>query len=448
MKILYLSAKGDSFPLGCEMMKEGHEVKFYTKSPKDKDAGTGFVPLVDNYVDHLKWADLVITDDTIWGKINDSIRKMGIPVIGGTPVTDKLEEDRQAGQEMFKALDMQTLDSKDFTDMDEAIAYIEENPRKFVVKVSGKAQDDKTLTYVGQMEDGSDVPKVLEHYRSKMGSGIASVQVQDVAEGVEVALGGWFNGSEFLDPLLLNFEHKKLMPCRYEQAGIGPATGEMGTIGCWKDKGFELYEETLAKFIPVLKKEGYHGYFDINCIVHPYIGLEPNTPFHIHPLEMTNRFGWPTILMQMEAMKIQDLGELFLGIANGTATDYKVDGYYCACVVIGCPPLPYISKEIADKMSNGLPIMFKDGDCEGVYPGDAILKGEDWICQGEKGYPCVATGCGDTIQDAQAKAYARVRNIIIPNAMYREDVGDLIPGKLMQIQRLLEHNKIMAETIS
>lgn len=440
MKILFLSAKGDSFPLGCEMKKQGHEVKFHTKSEDDRDAGTGFVDLVEDYKPHVDWADLIITDDTIWGKVNEDLRKKGKIVIGGTRITDELEEDRQAGQDMFEALGMEILESKDFTDLEKALSYLEENPHKVVVKVSGKAQDDKTLTYVGQMEDGSDVPKVLEHYKKRMSAGIESVQVQDAVEGVEVAIGGWFNGKEFLDPILVNFEHKKLMGSRTSQAGIGPATGEMGTIGCWKDKGFGLYEETLKRFVPLLKKEGYHGYFDVNTIVQ----MDPfaENGFRVRPLEMTNRFGWPTILMQIEAMKIQDLGVIFKGIANGKAKDFKVNGHYCACVVIGVPPLPYVDQDIADRMSNGLPIIFRDGKSEGVYPGDAICTEEGWICQGEKGYPCVATGCGDAISDAQMQAYGRVRNIIIPNMMYREDIGDLVQMNLMMIKPLMDHPKI------
>lgn len=440
MNVLFLSAKGDSYPLGMEMIYQGHEVKFYTKSSDDKDAGDGFVPLVDDYEKELEWADLVITDDTIWGKTNEELRKKNIPVIGGTIFTDKMEEDRQVGQDMFKAMGMEVLESKDFTDLDKAIKHIEKTPGKYVVKVSGKAQDDKTLTYVGQMEDGSDVPKVLEHYKNRMKDGIKSVQVQEAVDGVEVAIGGWFNGKDFLDPILVNFEHKKLMGSKTNQAGIGPATGEMGTIGCWKDKGFKLYRETLERFVPVLQKQDYHGYFDINCIVKSTYDME--SPFCIYPLEMTNRFGWPTILMQIEAMKLNDLAVLFKGIATGKASHFRTDGYYCACVVIGVPPLPYVDKEIADKMSNGLPIIFRNpNDIEGVYPGDAICVDGEWICQGEKGYPCVAAGCGDTIQDAQMKAYDRARNIIIPNMMYRDDIGDLIPGKMMQIQSLLQHER-------
>jgi len=441
MKTLFLSDKGDSFPLAHEMLLEGHDIKFYTKDPKEKRAGQGFVPIVSSYLEYLEWADLVISDDTTWGSVNETLRDSGVPVIGGTVLTDKMEEDRDVGQKMFEALEMHVLPSQKFTDMAQAISYVVENPSKYVVKVSGKAQDDKTLTYVGQMEDGSDIPKILEHYQKRMGADISSVQVQEAAEGTEVAIGGWFNGKDFLDPVLINFEHKKLMPSKFHQAGIGPATGEMGTIGYWKDKGFDLYNETLERFISVLRQTGYHGYFDINCIVHPYIGVEPNEPFHIHPLEMTTRFGWPTILMQIEAMEIQDLGDLFLKIAKGTAEDFKVKDTYCGCVVIGVPPLPYIDAKIAEKMSNGLPILFRDPtQMDGVYFGDAIVDNGEYVCQGIKGYAVVCCASANDIREVQNKMYAKVQNIIIPNAMYREDIGDLIPIHVGMLKPLLKHS--------
>ncbi len=46
--------------------------------------------------------------------------------------------------------------------------------------------------------------------------------------GVEVAVGAFFNGKEFVYPLNVNFEHKKLFP-----GNIGPSTGEMGTAMFW-----------------------------------------------------------------------------------------------------------------------------------------------------------------------------------------------------------------------
>jgi phosphoribosylamine--glycine ligase len=47
----------------------------------------------------------------------------------------------------------------------------------------------------------------------------------------------------------------------------------------------------------------------------------------------------------------------------------------------------------------------------------------DWRLAGSTGYALVCTGCGFTMEDAQKEAYARVRNIVIPNMFYRTDIG-------------------------
>lgn len=438
-KILFLSTEGSSFPLAAMMLQEGHDIRFFTKNPVDKRMGDGFVPKTEDWKEDVKWCDYVICDDTHWGAINDSIRKLGVPVVGGTALSDALEEDRGAGQRMFRALGMDTLQSEEFHSIPEAIEYVSQNPRRYVVKVTGAAAEDKSTTYVGEMEDGSDIGPVLEHL-AKKGTKVASVELQDAIRGTEVALGGFFNGTDFLDPIMVNFEHKRLMPNRMEQAGHGPAVGEMGTVGLWRDKGFKFYRETLERFIPVLAKEGYCGYFDINCIIHSdYERCPDNLEPHIHPLEMTNRFGWPTLLLQMETMKINDLGELFYGIATGKTEHFSVSAPYSCCVVIGVPPFPYEDKKIADAMSNGLPVIFRDPSMEGIYPKGVILEDDQWVLECNFGYALVCVGRGEDVLEARNEAYHRVRNVVIPNAIWREDIGDLIPEKIMCMKSFLEY---------
>lgn len=438
MKILFISDEGNTYPLASMMETEGHEIRFFTKDKTEQLAGDGFVEKTDDYKKEIDWCDYVICDYAGFGKECDEIRAKGKPVVGGTELSDLMEEDRAAGQAAFKAVGMDVAESQEFTNIDEAIRYAQENPAKYVVKVSGKAQDDKMSTYVGQSEDGIDIPPVLENMKKK--SEIAVVNLQKCVEGVEIAIGGFFNGTDFLDPVCINFEHKKLMACRTSQAGLGPNTGEMGTVIRHMDKGFKLYEDTLQLFVPMLKKEGYHGYFDINCIIaYDMDQVSGAYTQKIVPLEMTNRFGWPMILLQMETMKINDLGDLFFGIANGKAKHFKTSYPYSCCVVIGVPPLPYDSDEIAEQ-SKGMPIIFKNGDTDGVYPGDAHLDEDDqWILTGGKGYACVACGGGDNVMDAQRMAYERAHNIIVANKMYREDIGDLVQNQLDSIRTFLEY---------
>ena len=84
------------------------------------------------------------------------------------------------------------------------------------------------LSYVGREEDGKDVIAILERYKKGWSTKVRTLQIQKFLTGIEVAVGGYFNGEDFVMPVCINFEHKRLF------AGeIGPSTGEMGTSMFW-----------------------------------------------------------------------------------------------------------------------------------------------------------------------------------------------------------------------
>ena len=116
---------------------------------------------------------------------------------------------------------------------------------------------------------------------------IKNFQLQKYASGVEVAVGAFFNGKDFLQPVFVNFEHKRMF-----NDDIGPQTGEMGTSGFWHGSS-TLFQQTLLKMKDRLAAVQLHGYIDINCIANSR---------GIYPLEFTCRFGYPTINLQIEGM--------------------------------------------------------------------------------------------------------------------------------------------------
>ena len=61
------------------------------------------------------------------------LRAQGKIVIGGTPYTDDLEDDRSFGQSELKKHGVNILGYKDFTDFDEAISYVKNNPDEYVL---------------------------------------------------------------------------------------------------------------------------------------------------------------------------------------------------------------------------------------------------------------------------------------------------------------------------
>jgi len=240
MKFLFVSVEALSTDLAWGLKKEGHEVKFYTRSESEKDVGDGFVEKVSAWEPLKDWADVIIFDDLGFGETADKLRAEGKLVVGGSAYTDRLENEREFGQDELKSVGVNTLPSWNFSSFDAGVDFVRKNPDRYVIKPSGRAQNEKELLFVGQEEDGKDVLLVLEHYKRNWSNKIKIFQIQKYANGVEVAVGAFFNGKDFVYPINVNFEHKRLFP-----NDIGPSTGEMG---CYDDKTEVLTEKGWKLF--------------------------------------------------------------------------------------------------------------------------------------------------------------------------------------------------------
>ncbi|MFH1448083.1 MAG: hypothetical protein ABIG39_04415 [Candidatus Micrarchaeota archaeon] len=241
LRFLFVSLEGLIGDLAWQVKKEGHDVKYYIHSKSDRDVADGFVDKCDDWKALKDWADIIVFDDVGFGKIADDLRKDGKRVIGGSEYTDKLEDDREFGQEELKKVGVNILPHWDFTDFDTAIDFVQRNPGRYVIKPNGKAQNEKELSFIGQEEDGNDILNVLAHYKKSWSKKLNDFQIQKFAQGVEVAVGAFFNGKDFTYPININFEYKKMFP-----GDIGPNTGEMGTLMFWSPSN-TLFNETLAK---------------------------------------------------------------------------------------------------------------------------------------------------------------------------------------------------------
>jgi len=408
-RILFVSLDGLISDIAWQVVKEGHEVKYFIESESEREIGDGFVPKVDDWEKQVDWADLIVFDDVLGqGTKAEALRKRGKLVVGGSPYTDKLEDDRAFGQQELKAAGVRIIPQENFTSFDDAVAYVKANPNRYVIKPSGEAQNMKQLLFVGEDEDGKDVLQVLGDYKRAWSDRIKDFQLQRRIVGVEVAAGGFFNGSEFVLPINVNFEHKKLFP-----GDIGPSTGEMGTTMFWSEPN-KIFNATLKKMEPKLREERYVGYIDVNCIVNSN---------GIYPLEFTSRFGYPTISIQQEGM-ITPIGEFFLKLADGSLKQFKTRSGFQIGVRVVVPPFPFKDKETFNSNSKDAVIIFKKPNREGVHIEDVKLVNDEWLVTGTSGVVLIVIGMGPTMRQAQREAYNRIDNIMIPNMYYRKDIGD------------------------
>lgn len=408
-KFLFVSISGLISDIAWQVIKEGHEAKYFIEEKPEKSIGDGFIPKTNDWEKDVDWADVVVFDDTLGhGEKAKTLRDQGKFVIGGNPYSDRLEDDRTFGQEELKRHDIPILSHQEFNSFSDAIEFIKANPGKYVVKSSGQADVPKSFLFVGEEEDGNDVIRILTTYSRVWKEEVKVFQLQKKMSGVEVAVGAFFNGKEFIYPINVNFEHKKLFP-----GELGVATGEMGTSMFWTSPN-KLFNSTLKKMEPTLAAEKYVGYIDLNCIVNGN---------GIYPLEFTARFGYPTISIQAEGM-LNGIGDFFYELASGGTPNLRTRSGFQIGARVVVPPFPYADEETFNLYSKNATIVFKKPQLEGVHIEDVKLVDEEWILTGTSGVALIVVGLGSTMREAQKQMYNRISNILIPNMYYRTDIGD------------------------
>jgi phosphoribosylamine--glycine ligase len=106
--------------LAWQVHREGHDVKYYIEAESDREIADGFVPTAENWRTEIGWADVIIFDD-IWvgpdvgtSSIARDLREQGEAVVGGTPNTDRLEEDRGYAMDVLEEHGVNTIDHREF----------------------------------------------------------------------------------------------------------------------------------------------------------------------------------------------------------------------------------------------------------------------------------------------------------------------------------------------
>ena len=439
MRIIIISKDGDALDLALRLKEEGNDVKIAICDRDFRRVGDGFgIRKITDWRKELSWVGkdgLIVFDQTGFGNIQDELRKAGYLVVGGSEGGDLLEFDRCHAQKLCRKCGMKTVVSRHFTSAGKAIDFVRKTRGCWVVKQNGHA--DKSFSYAGRLEDGSDVVSLLQNYLRYNRKECCSIDLQQRVEGVEIGVARYFNGHDWIGPIEMNIEHKKLFP-----GGIGPKTFEMGTLVWYDDnKGNKLFNETLAKLKPHLQKINFRGDIDINCIVDEEGAV---------PLEATPRFGYPAIHVQ-SVLNRSPWGDFLKAVADGRQYEMKWRRGFGIVILVAVPPFPY--RAINNKYSpEGLRIFFNEAltreewdrihfsevACaptsanfslfsptlaKGGEGGFSENKDAAYFIAAKSGYVLCVTGTGKTVKEAREKAYSLIKKIVIPKMFYRHDIG-------------------------
>jgi phosphoribosylamine--glycine ligase len=416
MNILFISGECIAGNLAILLKKEGHNVKLHIKNKNDRQNFDNLVEKTSSWKKELKWVGkdgLIIFDDVGLGKTQDSLRRKGYKVFGGCEEADKLERNREFGQQIFKKYGLKTVELKDFNDIEEAIIFIKNNPKKWVVKCNDHS--NKFLTYIGEYECGKDTISVLKNYFNNKHINREKITLHERIDGIEMGVGRYFNGKDWVGPIEINFEHTKMFP-----DDVGPVTSEMGTLAWYEDdEKNKMFVEVLNKLKPYLQAIDFRGDFEVNCIVNEK---------GVFPLEVTARMGTPIIHLQSE-LHLSPWGEFLYAIAIGKKYDLKYKKGFGIVNLIAAPPFPYGKKHSKETLYGINIYLDKLNDKEMSslhFEGVAMRAGKDYgqhFISSDEGYIAYTTAIADSVEEARKKSLDIIKKIVIPKAFYRNDIG-------------------------
>lgn len=409
---------GDTNDLGAmylALAAEGHECRVAIRDAEAADTLAGLVTTTPDWRRELPWIREAGRDGAILfetahdGATQDALRADGYQVIGGSAFGDRLENDRAFGQELLAAAGLAIAPVHPFDDLAAAIDFVRRERRRMVFKVSGGGYASHR-NYVGVLADGRDVVAVLEqHARRLAGAPAPPFILMEHLDGVEIGVGAYFDGAAFLEPVCLDWEHKRFMA-----GDLGELTGEMGTLVTYRGSE-RLFAATLARLAAPLARGGYVGYINLNTIVNER---------GVWPLELTCRFGYPGFAI-LSALHQGGWAELLGGMLGRRRRPFPTHDGYAVGVVLTVPPFPYAQGYA--ELGKGLPVIFRadldDEDRRHLHLGEVALAEGQLVTAGLVGYVMVVTGRGATPEEARRDAYARVAKVHVPNLRYRTDIG-------------------------
>ena len=425
MKVLLIEHEdagcGLAFALRC--IAAGHEVRYWLRKENNQAIGDGFKGLkkVSNFVTSVPWADLIVAtgNDDFIPKL-EMIHKRGVPFFGPTVKSANLEINRKAGMALFEKAGIDVPPFDTFKTLADAEKFVRKNPARYVFKTLG-SEEDKSLSYVGKTP--ADMVARLQRWQKLGLNPKGEVMLQEFVPGVEIGVSRWMGRDGFIGLYNENFEHKKLL-----SGNCGPNCGEAGTVQKYVTESLlgDLLLEPLEQY---LVEMGHLGDIDVNAIV-----AEDGTPY---PLEFTCRWGWPAQNIMLATHK-GDPVEWMLDACEGRDT-LEVSTDVACGIVIAQPDYPY-SKETR-KVTLDIPIYGpSSGNKKYVFPqavkmatlpdmkGEEIVDSKMWATCGD--YVAVVTGTGATVKKACQRAYKVVKEISIPDMIYRDDIGEKLEEEI------------------
>lgn len=345
---------------------------------------------------------VVAPDDPLVMGCVDRLKEIGIPCFGPDKKAAIIEGSKVFSKDLMKKYNIPTAQYEVFTDMGQALSYLETAPIPTVIKADGLALGKGVI--IAQTRE-----QAQEAVRSMMqdkifGESGSRIVIEEFLTGPEVSVLSFTDGKTII-PMISSMDHKRALD---NDEGLN--TGGMGTVAPNPYYTEEIANQCMEEiFIPTINAMNKEGRSFSGCL---YFGLML-TEKGPKVIEYNCRFGDPETQVVLPLLE-SDLLDIMLHISEGTLD--KADVRFsdnCACCVV------MASKGYPQKYDSGFVITMPTD--KNIYVAGAKIKDGKLLTAG--GRVLGVTETAPTLKDAIDKAYETVKTVNFENAYYRKDIG-------------------------
>ncbi|WMN59072.1 phosphoribosylamine--glycine ligase [Pseudoalteromonas xiamenensis] len=338
----------------------------------------------------------------------DKFREAGLAIFGPTAAAAQLEGSKSFTKDFLARHAIPTAEYQTFTEIEPALAYVEDKGAPIVIKADGLAAG-KGVIVAMTLEEAQDAIRDMLAGNA-FGDAGSRVVVEEFLEGEEASFIVMVDGKNVL-PFATSQDHKRA----YDN-DQGPNTGGMGAYSpapvVTADIHDRIMNEVIYPTVEGMASEGnpYTGFL--------YAGLMITADGTPKVIEYNCRFGDPEtqpIMLRLQS----DLVEL-IEAANREEldkTEIKFDPRAAVGVVLAAKGYPGDYPK-GDAIS-GLQVNYAEG--EKVFHAGTKQDGEHVVTAG--GRVLCATALGHTVTEAQKRAYSLVKDIHWDGVEFRTDIA-------------------------
>lgn len=347
---------------------------------------------------------IVAPDDPLVLGCVDRLNEIGVPCFGPDAKAAIIEGSKAFSKDLMKKYGIPTAAYEIFTDIDNALAYVQTAPIPTVIKADGLALGKGVIIAQTRQEAIDAVTDMMAN--AKFGKSGSTVVIEEFLTGPEVSVLAFTDG-KVVKPMVSSMDHK-----RAGDNDTGLNTGGMGTIAPNPYYTAEIAKECMETiFLPTVNAMNLEGRTFKGCL---YFGLML-TASGPKVIEYNCRFGDPETQVVLPLLE-SDLLTIMQATTNGTLsqTEVKFSNKHACCVVTASAGYP-------EQYQKGYEITMSDEAKEHTFVAGAKLNGGQLLTSG--GRVVGTTAVADSLDSAICEAYRIADGVKFENAYRRSDIG-------------------------